>query len=71
MFSCMLHVSLCYQPLDIDKLTEATKVTNNDLEKLQKWLMGNKLSLTAMKTQSMLVYTKQKHTMLRNQDLKL
>ena len=26
------------------------EVTNSDLEKLQKWLMGNKLSLNAMKT---------------------
>ena len=33
--------------------------------------MGNKLSLNAMKTQSMLISTKQKHTILRNQDLKL
>ena len=60
--------SLCYQSLDINKLNE---VINNDLEKLQKWLMGNKLSLNAMKTQTMLISTKQKHTILRNQDLKL
>ena len=60
--------SLCYQSLDINKLNE---VINNDLEKLQKWLMGNKLSLNAMKTQSMLISTKQKHTILRNQDPKL
>ena len=60
--------SLCYQSLDINKLNE---VINNDLEKLQKWLMGNKLSLNAMKTQSMLISTKQKHTISRNQDLKL
>ena len=60
--------SLCYQSLDINKLNE---VINNDLEKLQKWLMGNKLSLNAMKAQSMLMSTKQKHTILRNQDLKL
>ena len=60
--------SLCYQSLDSNKLNE---VINSDLEKLQKWLMGNKLSLNARKTQSMLSSTKQKHTILRNQDLKL
>ena len=58
------ETSLCYQWLDINKLNE---VINNDLEKLQKWLMGNKLSLTAIKTQSMLISTKQKHSILRNQ----
>lgn len=45
-------ISLSYQSLDINKLNE---VINNDLEKLQKWLMSNKLSLNAMKTQSMLI----------------
>ena len=47
------------------------EVINNDLEKLQKWLRGNKLSLDAMKTQSMLISTIQKHTILKNLDLKL
>ena len=60
--------ALCYQSLDINKLNE---VINKDLEKLQKWLMGNKLSLNAMKTQSMLISTKQKHTTLKNQGQKL
>ena len=60
--------SLWYQSLDISKLNE---VITNSLEKLQKWLIGSKLSLNAMKTQSMLISTKQKHTILRNQDLKL
>ena len=55
--------SLCYQSLDINKLYE---VINNDLAKLQKWLLGNKLSRNAMETQSMLISTKQKHTILRN-----
>ena len=55
---------LCYQSLDINKLDE---VSNNDLEKLQKWSMGKRLSLNAMKTQSMLISTKQKHSILRNQ----
>ena len=56
--------SFCYQSLDINKLNE---VINNDLEKLQKWLMSNKLSLNAMKTQSMLISTKQKHMIMRDQ----
>ena len=60
--------SLSYQSLDINKLNE---VSNNDLEKLQKWLIGNKLSFNAMNTQSMLISTMQKHTISRNQDLKL
>ena len=60
--------SLCYQSLDINHLNE---VINDDLEKLEKWLMGNKLSLNAMKTQSMLISTKQKHTVLKNLKLKI
>ena len=60
--------NLCYQLLDINRLNE---VVNNDLEKLEKWLMGNKLSLNAMKTQSMVISTKQKHTVLKNLKLKL
>ena len=55
--------SLCYESFDINKLYE---VINNDLAKLQKWLLGNKLSRNAMETQSMLISTKQKHTILRN-----
>ena len=39
--------NLCYQLLDINRLNE---VVNNDLEKLEKWLIGNKLSFNAMKT---------------------
>ena len=62
------NTSLCCQSLDINKLNE---VINNNLEKLQEWLMGNKFSFNAMKTQSMLISTKQKHTILSNQDLKL
>ena len=60
--------SLCCQSLDINQLNE---VINNDLKKLQKWLIGNKLSLNVIRTQSMLISTKQKQTILRNQDLKL
>ena len=60
--------SVCYQSLDINKLNE---VINSDLERLQKWLMGTKLSLNAMKIQSMLIFTKQKHVILRNLELKL
>ena len=46
--------SLCYQSLDINHLNGAI---DNDLGKLEKWLMGNKLSLKAMRTQSMLIST--------------
>ena len=37
----------------------------------QKLLMDSKLSLNAMKTLLMLISTKQKHTKLKNLDLKL
>ena len=60
--------SLCYQSLDINHLNE---VINNDLEKLEKWLISIKLPLNAMKTQSMLISIKQKHTVLKNPKLKL
>ena len=59
---------LCHQTIDSDKLNE---LINNNLEKLYKWLMGDKLSLHAMRTQSVLISTKQKHVILRNLDLKL
>ena len=65
---CADDTSLYYQSLDINKRNE---VINNDLEKLQKWIMGNKLSLNAKKTQSMPIFAKQKLTILRNHDLKL
>ena len=41
------------------------------MKKLDKWLMGNKLSPNAMKTQSILVCAKQKLMALKNLKLKL
>ena len=62
--------SLCYQSSDINELNEAI---NNDLKQLDSWLQGNKLSLNVAKTNSMLVFTKQQHNILksRNEDLDL
>ena len=59
---------LWYQSRDVNKFNE---IINNDLESCKNKLMGYKLSFNAMKTQSMLISTKQKHTILINQDLKL
>ena len=53
--------SLCYQASDIETLNEAI---NNDLIQLEAWLKGDKLSLNVAKTNSMLIYTKQKHKIL-------
>ena len=57
--------SICYQSLDINQPNE---VINNDLEK---WLMGNRLFLNAMKTQSMPISIYEKHTVLKNLKLNL
>ena len=50
--------SLCLKSKDISQLNEAINV---DLEHLDSWLKGNKLSLNVAKTQSMLIATKPKH----------
>ena len=43
---------------------------NEDLEKLDEWLMGNKLSLNVAKTHSMLIATQQKHKSLTHLDIR-
>ena len=62
--------SLCYQSSDINELNEAINI---DLNQLDIWLQGKKLSLNVAKTNSMLVSTKQKHNILisRNDDNEL
>ena len=47
--------SLCLKSKDISQLNEAI---NDDLEHLDSWLKGNKLSLNVAKTRSMLIATK-------------
>ena len=60
--------SLCLKSKDISQLNEAINV---DLERLDSWLKGNKLSLNVAKTQSMLIATKPKHRTLNNAAEKL
>ena len=55
--------SLCLKSKDISQLNEAI---NDDLEHLDSWLKGNKLSLNVAKTQSMLIATKPKHRALND-----
>ena len=55
--------SLCLKSKDISQLNEAINV---DLERLDSWLKGNKLSLNVAKTQSMLIATKPKQQTLNN-----
>ena len=43
---------------------------NEDLEKLDEWLMGNKLSLNVAKTHSTLIATQQKHKSLAYSDIR-
>ena len=57
--------SLCYQSHDMTRLNEAI---NSDLTKLDTWLQGNKLSLNAAKTHSMLISSKQKDSSLKGQN---
>ena len=49
------NTSLCLMSKDISQLNRAI---NRDLEDLDSWLKGNKLSLNVVKTQSMLIATK-------------
>ena len=57
------NTSLSLKSKDISQLNEAI---NDDLEHLNAWLKGNKLSLNVAKTQSMLIATKPKHRALDN-----
>ena len=62
------ETSLCLKSKDISQLNEAINV---DLERLDSWLKGNKLSLNVAKTQSMLIATKPKHRTLNDATEKL
>ena len=53
--------SLCFQSKDLSRLNETL---NEDLSRLDAWLISNKLSLNVAKTQSMLVSTKVKRKAL-------
>ena len=44
---------------------------NEDLQRLESWLRGNRLSMNAIKTKSLLVASKQKQKSLLNSDEKL
>ena len=48
---------LCFQSKDLSRVNEAL---NEDLSRLDAWLVSNKLSLNVAKTKSMLVSTKTK-----------
>ena len=60
--------SLCHMPNDISKLETAI---NKDLELLDNWLKGNKLSLNVAKTKSMLICTKSWRKIVYSNDNKL
>ena len=53
--------SLCFKSKDLSRLNRAL---NEDLSRLDAWLISNKLFLNVAKTQSMLVSTKTKGKML-------
>jgi len=60
--------SLCQTSNDISKLESAI---NEDLELLDNWLKGNKLSLNVAKTKSMLICTKSRQKTLNTNGDKL
>ena len=62
--------SLCFQSKDLSRVNEAL---NEDLSRLDAWLISNKLSLNVAKTKSMLVSTKAKRKTLNksNQNLQV
>ena len=49
-------------------MTQLNEAINSDLKQLTTWLQGNKLSLNVAKTHSMLISTKQKHSILKGQN---
>ena len=56
-----------------EDISQLNRAMNRDLEDLDSWLKGNKLSLNIVKTQSMLIATKPWHKVLNNaaENLKL
>ena len=62
------NTSLYHMSNDISKLESAI---NEDLELLNNWLKGNKLSLNVAKMASMLICTKSRRKILDNNDDKL
>ena len=59
---------ISFQTNSVSKLNEAL---NEDLEALDTWLNGNKLSLNMTKMQSMTISTKRKQTALEGQNEQL
>ena len=57
--------SLCYQSND---MTQLNKANNRDLRQTDTWLLGNKLSLSVAKSNSILVSTKSMHNILKHQN---
>ena len=57
--------SLCYQSSDMTQLCEAI---NNDLNILDTWLQGSKLTLNVAKTYPKLLCTKQKRKILKSRN---
>ena len=51
-------------------MPQLNKEINEDLEKLDEWLIGNKLSLNIAKTYSMLSASQQKHKSLSRSDIR-
>ena len=58
----MDDISLSFQNQSVSQLNKAL---NQDLEALDKWLRGSKLSLNVAKTQSMIISTKQELAVLK------
>ena len=50
-----------------DNLVRLNEALNSNLESLDKWLKGNKLSLNVAKTKSIIISKKPKHVALKNQ----
>ena len=51
-------------------MPQLNKEINEDLEKLDEWLIGNKLSLNLAKTHSVLIASQQKHKSLSRSDIR-
>ena len=60
--------SLCCQSTDMTRLNEAI---NNDVSRFEPWLQSNKLSTSEAKTHAVLVTTKSKQNILKQQNAHL
>ena len=57
--------------LPSENISQLTEALNDDRRSLHLWLTGNKLSINVAKTQSLVISTKQRQAVIKNQTVTL